>query len=88
MNRGFLNKVTCTVAAASILNQGLVTGMTASEIAREIYAHAQVCYNAQYLQHIPFIKNFYASAADGIYLDDGGDTAVRKAFYDLVWTLT
>ena len=86
MSEAYLNKVTCTVAAASLLTSGQVTGMTAAEIAAEIYAHAYVAYNWTALQNIPIAKIIYNKAANGISLEDGGDKRIgAKAFYSFIW---
>lgn len=81
----YLNKSTCQQLAAEYVRYGAVTGMTALEVAQEIYAHAYVYYNWQALEDLPLAGEIYESAADGIHIQDGGDTGVRKAFYALVW---
>ncbi|MEH2958663.1 hypothetical protein [Candidatus Merdisoma sp. JLR.KK006] len=64
-----------------------VTGMTALEIAQEIHAHAVVCYKFEAVKNIPGVKGIYESAANGIHIEDGGDTAVRKRAYSTIWYL-
>lgn len=84
-SRAYLNKSACQQLAAEYVRYGVVTGMTSLEVAQEIYAHAYVYYNWQVLKHIPIASSIYKSAADGIDLENEGDTPVRKAFYAMVW---
>lgn len=89
MSNVYLSKDACTSMAKVILLNDYISGMTAEEIAMEIYAHA-VCYywydpTGNFFQNNPISKTLHDKGADGIYLEDGGDSALRKAFYSLVW---
>lgn len=83
----YLNKSTCQNVAAELLRSKAVTGMTALEIAQEIYAHAVVRYKFEAVKNVPGVNGIYESAANGIHIADGGDTAVRKAAYSLIWSM-
>ena len=85
----FLNKAACLTHARILILNGYITGMTEQQIAEEVFAHA-VCYywydpNGNFFKSNALSKELYEKAADGIYIQNGGDTAVRKAFYTLVW---
>ena len=89
MDERFLYKNNCTTQAKVILMHNYITGMTEQEIAEEIFAHA-VCYywydpNGDFFHSNPISAELYSHAADGIFIENGGDSVVRKAFYTLVW---
>ncbi|MCI5874286.1 MAG: hypothetical protein PUJ55_06730 [Clostridiales bacterium] len=91
MLKTFTDKSVCMYWAMKVIDHGSLKGMTYQQAAEEIYAHAYVYYNFHRLPS--FIKNnsaaqsVYNSAADGICLQDNGDTPIRKAFYASVWAL-
>ena len=85
----FLNKEACLVHGRILILNGYITGMTEQQIAEEVFAHA-VCYywydpNGNFFKSNPISKELYEKAADGIHIQDGGDTLVRRTFYTLVW---
>ena len=86
----FTSKDECMYWAIKVVDHGSVKGMTYQEVAEEIYAHAYVYYNFNKLPNIVknngFAQSVYNSSANGISIDDNGDTTLRKAFYSLVWT--
>lgn len=87
----FLNKSYCTWYAGYLLSNEMVYGMGQSEIAKELYAHA-VCYynynpNGSFFQSNSIAKILHDKGSDGIDIIDGGDTAVRKTFYNLCWNM-
>lgn len=91
----YLNKTNCLNVAASIQKSGKVKGMSYTDIAVEIFAHAKALYNykpllswASGLGWGAIATYLHAQAADGCALMDGGDTAVRKAFYNTVWKIS
>lgn len=85
----FLYKSNCITHAKILIANKYITGMTEQEIAEEIFAHA-VCYywydpNGNIFRDNPISKELHDHAADGILIESGGDTVVRKAFYKYVW---
>lgn len=90
MSDKFLTKSYCTWYASMMLRRSEVSGMLDHEIAEELYAHA-VCFykydKVALLVGIPLTYYCYSNAKDGIAIMDGGDDAIRKAFYSTVWTL-
>lgn len=90
MNDIYYNKEECLNAADDIIANEQITGMTKTQIAEEIYTHAFVFYNFHYLPE--FIKNtaiakrIFNSAANGIDLEDNGDTLKRRICYSLIWS--
>lgn len=91
MSTNFLDKTYCSWYAGMMLRHSEVSGMGQKEIAQELYAHA-VCYywydpNGNFFKSNPLSKTLHEKGADGIYIDDGGDTFVRKAFYVACWNM-
>lgn len=71
-----------------LVNSRRITGMTALQIAQELYTHAFALYNYQKVTLIAgvAIANYcYNHAKDGIYIQDNGDTSVRKTAYKMCW---
>lgn len=83
-------KQACKGMAKWLVEKGHVLGMTELDIAKEIYAHAVSYYRpgniASVFGNVVLLYCFY-KGADGVYIEDGGDSAVRKLFYNSVWTL-
>lgn len=90
MNPKYRKKSNCLGEAQSLLQRGMVTGMTELEIGKEIFAHAVAYYAAPTLSKIPgigdSIKNELISHSEVIDITDGGDTQVRKLAYNAIWT--
>lgn len=89
MNDRFLYKSNCITHAKILIMNKYITGMTEQEIAEEIFAHA-VCYywydpDGDVFHNNPIAKELHDHGADGIYIENNGDTKVRKAFYSLIW---
>lgn len=91
VGKSYLNKTNCKAKAKKLKSSGDVTGMTELAIAQEIYAHAFCYYAATTLINAgisaSIVKQIQAMGAD-IYIADGGDTAVRRAAYVLIWSIT
>lgn len=88
ISRSYLDKSRCYTIAGAMLRRGEVTGMTQTEIAQEIYAHAYsyYCHALMVCRVGIVIANYcYQHAADGITIENGGDSAVRKAAYATLW---
>ena len=87
----YMTKTACEIKAFSLIANEEVTGMTMLEIAKEIYAHAQCYYNAATLKALgvenDMVDELY-ERANPIDIEDGGDTFVRKTFYNLLWMLS
>ncbi len=89
MSKRFLDKSYCSWYGAMMLRKSQVSGMKQREIAKELYAHA-ICYynynpNGSFFKKNALAKYLHDRGADGIYIEDGGDTKIRKAFYTLCW---
>ncbi len=83
------NKELCRKLAGEIYEHHEITGMSLSQLYCEIFAHAYVF---SVFRYIPgFIKNtapakrIYRSVADGVDLEDDGDSLVRRIFYRVIW---
>lgn len=100
VDRRFLDKDTCMAEARGLGQYRIVTGMTAQEIAEEIYAHAVFYYNsfdieaiakALEKEGIPSATTHQAIAemlrekGKEINITNGGDKWYRMAIYKFVW---
>lgn len=89
MSKRFLEKSYCSWYGAMMLRKSQVKGMKQKEIAKELFAHAICYYNynpkGSFFKSNPVSKYLHDRGADGIYIADGGDTRVRKVFYNLCW---
>lgn len=87
MSPGYVKKALCYSAAVGYKANGSVKGMTALEIAQEIYAHAVAYYHGGLLNFLnPFIASEIRYRSKVIDIEDGGDK--RPGFmeaYALVW---
>lgn len=83
MERRFLKKAVCEGEADRWISRGVVGGISRLDMAKEIFAHAIVFYNYSWFQDLPIAKDIYASAANGIYIEDGLDS--RAWAFDLIW---
>lgn len=90
MSKNLDSKSGCGGVAQRLFASQEVKRMTIHEMAVELYAHA-VCYyhydKVALLVGTPMAYYCYSNAKDGVALMDGGDSAVRKAFYNTVWNL-
>lgn len=86
-SQNYLNKNICMSQGNMLVNSGRIHGMTALEIAQELYTHAYAYYHYDRVAMVsPVVAIYcYKKAADGIYIEDGGDTALRKSVYAAVW---
>ena len=78
-----LDKSECIKEAARILREGLIDGMSESQIAKEIYFHAvvyDICKRTGKFPH--FLKH-----SDPIDIESGGDTRARRAIYSACWLI-
>ena len=90
MREDFLNKQYCADTAAFYLYMGMVSGMSQMEIAQELYAHAMGYYCGGMLKAVGIadsVADYLISHGAYIDLEDGGDTAARKAAYATIWFL-
>ena len=81
VRRAFLNKKACRKEAKRIISEGLITGMSEMQLAREIYSHALAFYFCEKTGLFPEIKKH----ADPIDLRDGGDAAFIQSVFALLW---
>lgn len=88
-SRNYLNKSTCLSQGNMLVNSKRIVGMTALEIAQELFTHAYALYNYQKVIQITgsiaIASYCYVHAKDGIHIKDNGDSLVRKAAYKLCW---
>ena len=91
MSRNYLRKNYCLREASNLITRHIVVGMTQTQIAQEIYAHAMVKYGfdalPQPLRGLAQSTGVYNSANNGIYIEDYGDSALRQKLYSDVWLL-
>lgn len=80
MNRGYLNKSTCIAQARGIIQKHGWNNVTSTQLAKEIYGHAYVCYNWEFLGNIPKVDEaVYAHVTDGVHVTNKVDD------YQFVW---
>ena len=91
MTTALNNRAYCKEMARTIEREGLITGMTTSQLSCEIFAHAYVFCNFKYVPQIvrntSFAKSAYHSTADGVDLEDNGDSLVRRIAYRVIWMM-
>jgi len=91
MDRYYYDKKNCVESAEAIIKEEKITGMTKRQIAAELYAHAFIYFNFQRIPKIiretSFAKRMYESTANGIDLEDNGDTIKRRIFYAFVYSV-
>lgn len=100
VERRFLDKDTCMREAVAMGQYGIVKGMSAQQIAEEIYAHAVLYYKGLNVDAIAkalkdagipsatvhqAIADMLISKGEEINIADGGDVWYRKAIYTYVW---
>lgn len=90
MDSYYRSKDNCMLTARRLVSTGRVTGMTQKQVAQEIFAHAVAYYASSTLGKIPgigsSIEDYLYEKGKEINIDDGGDTAKRRAAYVIIWT--
>ena len=85
------NRKLCKMMAKEIAANKSITGMTESQLSREIFAHAYVFYNFRFvpkkLSKTDLFKKILRSASDGVDLEDGGDSLIRRIAYRMIWLM-
>ena len=81
VRREYLNKQFCREEARRLVRDGLLSGMSERQIAKELYFHAIVFYFCDKTGRFGQLK----AKADPIDLCDGGDTKLRRAAYSAAW---
>lgn len=85
------NRKLCHKIAGEILETGKITGMSEMQLACEIFAHAYVFCNFRFVPRLirktSFAGSIYNSVANGVDLEDNGDTLLRRIFYRIVWIM-
>lgn len=81
----------CKEMARQIKREQLITGMSESQLSREIFAHAYVFCNFKYvpkaIKNTNVARSAYRSVADGVDLEDNGDSLVRRIAYRVIWMM-
>ena len=89
MDKALYNRAYCKEMAEKIAESDRITGMTLSQLACEIFAHAYVFYNfrfvPKFLKNSKLFKSVYRSVEDGVDLEDNGDKLYRRIAYRLIW---
>lgn len=89
MKECYYDKKECIVEAQKIFDSKKITGMTVMQIAEEIYTHAFVFVNFHFLpakvRETALARRIFNSAANGVDLEDNGDTVKRRICYFLIW---
>lgn len=91
MSKSYLKKSVCNKKAKELIDSGQVTGMTQSQIAEEIYAHAFCYYASSILIDAgidPDAVKSIKSKAEKIYIGDGGDSTSRMTIYFLIYAIS
>ena len=85
------NRKLCKEMAKDIKSDKRITGMSESQLSCEIFAHAYVYCNFKYvpsfLKKTSAAKSVYRSVADGVDLEDNGDSLVRRIAYRVIWLM-
>lgn len=91
MDKALYNRKTCMAMAEEIAKSDKITGMTLSQLACEIFAHAYVYYNfrfiPKFLKGLKLFKSVYGSVENGVDLEDNGDKLCRRIAYRFIWFL-
>ena len=83
VRREYQDKRFCLQEAEWLLHNGVVRGMSAEQIAQEIFFHASVYYFCKRTGKFRMFKE-HAGIID---LRDGGDTPLRQKAYAACWLL-
>ena len=91
MNERLYARKGCKVIAEKLLESGRIDGMTESQLSCEIFAHAYVFYNFRFvpgmLREKVIFRKILRSASDGVDLEDGGDSLIRRIAYRMIWLM-
>ena len=91
MNERLYGRKGCRVIAEKLLETGRIDSMTEGQLACEIFAHAYVFYNYRFvpkrLGQTDLFKRVLRSASDGVDLEDGGDSLIRRIAYRMIWLM-
>ena len=91
MNERLYARKGCKMIAEKLLESGRIDGMTESQLSCEIFAHAYVFYNFRLvpkrLSKTGLFKKVLRSASDGVDLEDGGDSLIRRIAYRMIWLM-
>lgn len=91
MNERLYGRRGCKVIAEKLLESKRIDGMTESQLSCEIFAHAYVFYNFRFvpkkLSETDLFKKILRSASDGVDLEDGGDSLIRRIAYRMIWLM-
>ena len=86
-----LDKDECRAAAAQIVENNQIEGMSEEAVAKEIYAHIflhdVISGMPSAVRNNPLVSRVYNSTCNGIDLEDFGDTFVRQIAYTVIWFL-
>ncbi len=89
MEEALYNRSFCKEMAVLIADSEKITGMSLSQLACEIFAHAYVFYNFRFipgfLKKTALFKKVYGSVENGVDLEDNGDKLYRRIAYRLIW---
>ncbi len=89
MEEALYNRSFCKEMAVLIADSEKITGMSLSQLACEIFAHAYVFYNFRFipgfLKRSALFRKVYRSVENGVDLEDNGDKLYRRIAYRLIW---
>ncbi|MBP5151704.1 MAG: hypothetical protein ILP13_02175 [Lachnospiraceae bacterium] len=89
MDKALYNRAFCKEMAMEIAESEQITGMSLSQLACEIFAHAYVYYNfrfiPRFLKGLKLFKSVYGSVENGVDLEDNGDKWYRRIAYRFIW---
>ncbi len=91
MNERLYARKGCKMIAEKLLESGRIDGMTESQLSCEIFAHAYVFYNFRFvpgkIAESSLFMKILRSASDGVDLEDGGDSLIRRIAYRMIWLM-
>ena len=83
------SRANCKAIAEQIASEEKITGMSLSQLACEIFAHAYIYYNfrfvPKFLRGAKIFKSIYNSVENGVDLEDNGDKWYRRIAYRMIW---
>lgn len=89
MKANYYKKSDCIDKAKSIIESKQITGMSVRQLAAEIYTHAFIYYSfpnlPEVIRNTKFMQKAFRSAANGIDLEDNGDTIARRFCYSIIF---
>lgn len=91
INEVALDRAACEEEARKILASKAIEGMSEAAMAKEIYAHIfihdMIDLLPNWIRNTSVVSRIYNSTANGIDLEDFGDTFVRQIAYNAIWKL-